>query len=388
MTPSRSFKVPATLHIGEQASAEAGPEAKRLGVRKALLVTDEILIKTGTIDPIAASLRNADIAYEIYSGVDKEPTLKHVEEGLAMVKEHQCDLLIGCGGGSPLDVAKAVSMMAVNPGKIQDYMGIDKVASKGLPLFAAPTTAGTGSEATMFTIITDTERDVKMLIGSPYLLPDLAIVDPSLTLKMPKGLTAATGLDALTHAIEAYVSRKAQPMTDVLALSAVRLITRHLPVAFANPDNMEARANTMIGSLQAGIAFSNASVALVHGMSRPVGALFHVPHGVSNAALLGVVMEFSLSGNTKRYADIARAMEVECIPDADDQTVALAGAAKVKELIAELQVPNLTALGVSRDKLDPVVDKMAEDALASGSPGNNPRLASKEEIVELYYAAL
>jgi alcohol dehydrogenase len=205
---------------------------------------------------------------------------------------------------------------------------------------------------------------------------------------MPKGLTAATGLDALTHAIEAYVSRKAQPMTDVLALSAVRLITRHLPVAFANPDNMEARANTMIGSLQAGIAFSNASVALVHGMSRPVGALFHVPHGVSNAALLGVVMEFSLSGNTKRYADIARAMEVECIPDADDQTVALAGAAKVKELIAELQVPNLTALGVSRDKLDPVVDKMAEDALASGSPGNNPRLASKEEIVELYYAAL
>jgi alcohol dehydrogenase len=311
-----------------------------------------------------------------------------VEEGLAMVKEHQCDLLIGCGGGSPLDVAKAVSMMAVNPGKIQDYMGIDKVASKGLPLFAAPTTAGTGSEATMFTIITDTERDVKMLIGSPYLLPDLAIVDPSLTLKMPKGLTAATGLDALTHAIEAYVSRKAQPMTDVLALSAVRLITRHLPVAFANPDNMEARANTMIGSLQAGIAFSNASVALVHGMSRPVGALFHVPHGVSNAALLGVVMEFSLSGNTKRYADIARAMEVECVPDADDQTVALAGAAKVKELIAELQVPNLTALGVSRDKLDPVVDKMAEDALASGSPGNNPRLASKEEIVELYYAAL
>ena len=183
-----------------------------------------------------------------------------------------------------MDVAKAISVLATNGNAIQDFMGFDKIPNKGLPVFAMPTTAGTGSEATMITIITDTLRNVKMLIGSPLLMPQAAFVDSTLTLKMPKGLTAATGLDALTHAIEAYVSVKAQPMTDVLALSAVGLIAENLPIAWRNPADREARAKTMLGALQAGIAFSNASVALVHGMSRPIGALFHVAHGVSNAA--------------------------------------------------------------------------------------------------------
>ena len=385
---TRTFNMPTTVHIGVNAAAEVGPAAARQGASRALLVTDQILIDTGTIEPVFASLRQAGIPVEIYAGVDKEPTLTHVEDGLDIIRRGRCDLVIGCGGGSSLDVAKAVSVMATNPGVIQQYMGADKVRQKGLPLFAVPTTAGTGSEATMFTIITDSEHDVKMLIGSPYLMPQVAFVDPGLTMAMPRGLTAATGLDALTHAIEAYVSRKAQPMTDVLALSAVGLIYRNLPKAWQQPDDLEARSQTMLGAFQAGIAFSNASVALVHGMSRPVGALFHVPHGISNAALLGVVMEFSLSGNPKRYADIARAMGVDCPAQADDATVAQAGADAVKGLIAALKVPGLQHLGVSREKLDPVVAKMAEDALASGSPGNNPRLASKQEIIELYYAAL
>ena len=248
-----------------------------------------------------------------------------------------------------------------------------------------PTTAGTGSEATLFTIITDTERDVKMLIGSPYLMPRVAIVDPQLTMGMPRHITAATGIDALTHAIEAYVSRKAQPMSDIMALSAVKLLYFNLPIAFAQPDNLEARSNTLLGALQAGIAFSNASVALVHGMSRPIGALFHVPHGVSNAALLGEVMEFSLSGNYARYADIAVAMGA---PRTDDITTAQIGAAKVRELVRQLEIPTLSKLGVSKEKLEPVAQKMAEDAIASGSPGNNPRIATKMEIVTLYYAAL
>jgi alcohol dehydrogenase len=208
-----------------------------------------------------------------------------------------------------------------------------------------------------------------------------------LTLDLPRKLTAATGLDALTHAIEAYVSVKAQPMTDVLALSAIKLISENLLLAWGDPRNREARASTMLGSLQAGIAFSNASVALVHGMSRPIGANFHVPHGVSNACLLGVVMDYSLEGNPQRYADIARAMGVEngC---QNTMGVAKVGAEKVKNLIRMLEVPTLSQLGVTVEKLEPVVEKMAEDAIASGSPGNNPRKPSKEEIVELYRAAL
>ena len=379
--------MPSKLHVGEGAAAYAGSEALRAGATKALVVTDKILIETGTVAPVLKSLKEARIAYEVYDGVDKEPTLQHVNDGLRIVREKKCDVLIGCGGGSPLDVAKAISVMATNPGEIQDYMGADKVNVKGLPLFAVPTTAGTGSEATMFTIITDTVNDVKMLIGSPLLLPSVAIVDPLLTMKMPRGLTAATGLDALTHAIEAYVSLKAQPMTDVLALSAIKLISRYLPTAWKNPDDTEARAQTMLGALQAGIAFSNASVALVHGMSRPIGALFHVPHGVSNAALLGVVMEFSLSGNMQRYADIACAMGVASADEAPEKA-AMKGAEKVKQIISDLEVPSLSKLGVTQEKLVPVVEKMALDAIASGSPGNNPRQASRDEIVQLYYNAL
>jgi len=380
------LRVPPTIRYGQGVAEAAGAEAKRFGVRKALIITDEFLLSSGAINVVTEALKSEGLEYSIYAGVDKEPTLAHVDECLARLKAEGGELLVACGGGSPIDVAKAVSAMAVNPGRIQDYMGADKFPREGLPIIAVPTTAGTGSEATAVTIITDTERDVKMLISSPRIMPKVALVDPLLTLKMPRGLTAATGLDALTHALEAYVSRKAQPMTDLLALSAIELIAKNLPLAWAEPDNLEARSKTMLGSLQAGMAFSNASVALVHGMSRPVGALFHVPHGVSNACLLGVVMDFSLPGNYQRYAKAARAMG---LPDLGDEVkTAESGAARVRAIIKELQVPSLTELGVSKNKLDPVVGKMAEDAMASGSPGNNPRLATKEEIIDLYYAAL
>lgn len=387
MIPSRPFRTPATIHFGEEAAANSGPEAKRLGARKALLMTDKVLAEVGAIDPVVKSLQGNGVEVVVFDGVNSEPDLSHVETGLKLLKEEQCDCIVACGGGSPIDAAKAVSIMATNSGNIEDYMGLDKFTVPGVPLMAVPTTAGTGSEATMFTIITDTSRDVKMLIGSPFLMPKIAIVDPLLTLDLPRKLTAATGLDALTHAIEAYVSVKAQPMTDVLALSAIKLISENLLLAWGDPRNREARASTMLGSLQAGIAFSNASVALVHGMSRPIGANFHVPHGVSNACLLGVVMDYSLEGNPQRYADIARAMGVEngC---QNTMGVAKVGAEKVKNLIRMLEVPTLSQLGVTVEKLEPVVEKMAEDAIASGSPGNNPRKPSKEEIVELYRAAL
>jgi alcohol dehydrogenase class IV len=387
MISSRVFRVPPTIHFGVNASAEAGAEVKRLGASKALLMTDKILMSAGVIQPVIDALNEAGVGVEIFDGVDAEPTLSHVQQGLDLFRKKGCDILIAAGGGSPIDAAKAVSVMSTNPGKIQDYMGLGKIPTPGVPLIAAPTTAGTGSETTVYTIITDTEKNVKMLIGSPFLMPAAALVDPLLTLKMPRGITAATGLDALIHAIEAYVSVKAQPMSDVMCLSAIGLLSEYLPQAWANPDNVEARTKTMLGAMQAGVAFSNSSVALVHGMSRPIGANFHVAHGISNAALLGVVMEFSLLGAPRRYAEIAKAMGVS-VDGLTPMEAAQRGANEVKRLVAQLEVPSLTALGVSREKLEPLVSKMADDAIASGSPGNNPRRPTKEEIISLYYAAL
>ncbi len=383
----RPFRMPSTVHFGENAAKEAGREARQLGAKKALFITDKILMKIGVVQAVLDSLSAADIEAVIFDGVDGEPTQDYVKKGLDIYLREKCDIIIAAGGGSSIDTAKAVRVMAANPGRIQDYMGIGKITKAGPPMIAIPTTAGTGSEASMFTIIADTENDVKMLIGSPVVIPTVALVDPVMTLKMPRALTAATGLDALTHAIEAYVSIKSQPMSDIMALSAIRLLGEFLPQAWANPDNLEARSRTLLGSFQAGVAFSNASVALVHGMSRPIGALFHIAHGVSNAALLGIVMEFSLMGSPDRYADIASALG-ESVEGLNPLEAAKRGADRVNRMIKMLEIPNLTQMGVNREKLEPVVSKMAEDALASGSPANNPRKATREEIIQLYYTAL
>jgi alcohol dehydrogenase class IV len=285
-----------------------------------------------------------------------------------------------------MDTAKAISALAMNPGKMSDFEGPNKIPRPGAPLMAIPTTAGTGSEVSQFTIITDTTRNVKMLIASPYVLPRVALVDPFMTLTMPQEITAATGLDALTHAIEAYVSVKGQPITDALALNAVKLIFGNLRQAWCNGSNVEARTHMMMGALEAGLAFSNASVALVHGMARPIGAYFHVPHGISNAALLPTVMEFSIPGNPRRYADIAEAMG-EITTGLSLLDAAYLSAKAVKRLNEDIKIPSLRGLGVDEKKFSSILDQMAADALASGSPGNNPRKATQQEIVELYRKA-
>ncbi len=294
-------------------------------------------------------------------------------------------MIIAVGGGSPIDTGKAIAALSSNPGRISDYMGANKIPKPCAPLVAIPTTAGTGSEVTPFTIITET--DVKMLISSPKILPTVAIVDPLMTVKMPRGITAATGLDALTHAIEAYVSVRAQPLTDTFALRAINLISGNIRAAYSHPDDLEARGNMLMGALQAGLAFANSSVALVHGMARPIGAYFHVAHGVSNAVLLPTVIEWSVPGNPNRYAEIAAAMgegtEGLTTDEAARRTVSA-----VRRLNADLQIPSLRGLGIDVARFESVVEKMAVDAIASGSPGNNPRKASSEEIVALYRRAL
>ncbi len=386
MFESRLFQMPAVIHFGSNSSSKAGSEAKRLNSHKALVVTDSALLQAGAVQPVLNSLLAADINVSVYDAVVTEPTLINVEEGLSLLRTEKCDVMVAVGGGSCIDTAKAISVMSTNPGGFGDYRGFDKFPSPGLPLIAVPTTAGTGSEATAFSVITDTDRNIKMSIGSPFLMPRIALVDPLLTMGMPKKLTAATGLDALTHAIEAYVSVKAQPMTDLMAISAMELLAEFLPRAWSNPEDLEARTMALLGALQAGIAFSNASVGLVHGMARPLGAYFHVPHGLSNAALLAVVMEFCLQGNPERYARIAKAIGVDTT-GLSPLEAAQVGTKKVKELVVALEVPTLKGLGVEKEKLNQTAGEMAEDAIASGAAANSPRVAKPEEIVDLYLAA-
>lgn len=385
MTQTYQFKTPSVIVNGPGAAKEVGSFAKGLG-KKALIVTDVALEKIGLLNDIKNSLEMAGISFAIYDKVVAEPTMDFTEEGLKNFKEVQAEILIAVGGGSPIDAAKGIAALATNPGKMSDFAGANKIPRSGAPLIAIPTTAGTGSEVSQFTIITDTTRDVKMLIASLNIMPRVALVDPLMTLTMPQKITAATGLDALTHAIEAFVSVKAQPITDTLALQAIRFIAGNIRQAWSNGDNVEARTNMMIGALQAGMAFSNSSVALVHGMARPIGAYFHIPHGISNAALLPTVIEFSIPGNPKRYAEIAEAMG-EITEGLSVLDAAYFAADAVERLNIDLKVPTLRELGVEEKKFNSGVEQMAVDAIASGSPGNNPRKATKGEIVELYRKA-
>ena len=385
MMSTYQFKTPSVIVNGPGAAKEVGSFAKGLG-KKALIVTDVALEKIGLLNDIKNSLEMAGISFAIYDKVVAEPTIDFAEEGQKIFKEVQAEFLIAVGGGSPIDAAKGIAALATNPGKMSDFAGANKIPRPGAPLIAIPTTAGTGSEVSQFTIITDTTRDVKMLIASLNIMPRVALVDPLMTLTMPQKITAATGLDALTHAIEAFVSVKAQPITDTLALQAIRFIAGNIRQAWSNGDNVEARTNMMIGALQAGMAFSNSSVALVHGMARPIGAYFHVPHGISNAALLPTVIEFSIPGNPKRYAAIAEAMG-EITEGLSVLDAAYLAADAVEGLNVDLKVPTLRELGVEEKKFNSIVEQMAADAIASGSPGNNPRKATQGEIVELYRRA-
>lgn len=385
-TKKTEFRLPPVVQVGPGTIENLGEEAARLG-KRALLVTDKNVRAAGQVDRAVASLEAAGVSYVIFDGVDHEPEDTFVDAGLKVYRESECDMTVAVGGGSPIDTAKAVAVMATNEGPITAYMGANKIPVEPAPIIACPTTAGTGSEITRNTIITDTKNDVKMLIASTRIIPRVAIVDPLLTLTVPAAVTAPTGIDALTHAIEAYVSKRATPVTDPLALEAIRIIGKYLRRSWANPDDLEARQQCMYAATIAGMAFSNSSVALVHGMARPLGALFHVTHGVSNAMLLPVVNAWSLIGAPERYAKVAEALG-ENVAGLTPVAAAKVGVEAVRQLCLDVRIPSVQSLGIDEGRFREVMSKMATDALASGSPNNNPRVASKDEIVELYQSLL
>lgn len=381
------FGIPSRILTGPGALSDLAREIKGLGASKPLVVTDPVMAKLPPVAKAQELIADAGLPWTAFTIVHPDPTMQNVVDGLAMLRRERCDSVVAVGGGSSIDCAKAIAVMATNEGSIRDYAGIGKIKSAGLPLIAVPTTAGTGSEVTRVCIISDTENDVKMLLIDPKLTPTVALVDPELTYSMPKDLTAATGVDALTHAIEAYVSVKHQPITDTLALSAIRRISGNLLTAYRTPDDAAARTETMQGSLEAGMAFTNSSVCLVHGMSRPIGACFHLPHGLSNAILLPVCVEYSLPGAPKRYSDVAVEMGLDV--DVDDPEAAgrtLVDA--LAKLNKDVGIGGPVDLGIDPAKWRELAPKMASDALASGSPNNNPRVPTQEEIVGLYLKLL
>lgn len=321
-----------------------------------------------------------------------DPTTSSVAAGLAAWRsapEHErCDCVVGVGGGSSIDTAKAIAVLALAPpsARMRDFK-VPHAPPAGLPIIAIPTTAGTGSEVTRVTIVTDDETSEKMLCMGFPLMPRAALVDYTLTLAMPFRLTADSGLDALCHAMEAFVSRRANPFSDAHALSAMRVIPSNLRAVCADLSrgrtNEAAREALMLAATHAGIAFSNASVTLIHGMSRPIGAFFHVPHGLSNAMLLPIVTSFSVAGARERYAECARAMGFARAADGDAVAIErlLEG---LQGLCAELRVPTPAAHGVDASKYAELLCTMARQAIASGSPANNPLVPTEEQIVDLY----
>jgi len=375
--------MPRLLHIGAGAVGEISTVLGRLGVRSPLIVTDGFMVSSGTLAKVTDRLDRAGLAWQVFSDTVPDPTDTVVEAGVAALKSGAYDGLVALGGGSPIDTAKAISVLAANGGKMRDYKVPNEIPKAGLPLIAIPTTAGTGSEVTRFTVITDTERDEKMLIMGLACCPAAAIVDYELTFSMPWRLTADTGIDSLTHAIEAYVSKRASPFTDGVAKSAMALIAKHIRTACREPSNPQAREAMMLGATQAGMAFSNSSVCLVHGMSRPIGAFFHVPHGLSNAMLLPEITAFSTPAALERYADCARAMGVAAGGEGNQSAVARL-VDELRALNADLKVPSPREYGIDAKRYTELMPTMASQALASGSPGNNPRVPTRDEIIELY----
>ncbi len=378
------FNIPSVNLLGVGAAKQAGEQAKKLGGKKALLVTDKGLVKLGVAADIQANLETAGLQVVLFDGAEPNPTDKNVEAGLKVYQDNGCDLIVSLGGGSSHDCAKALGVVATNGGSIRDYEGLFKITKPCPPKIAINTTAGTGSEMTFFCVITNTDTHVKMPIAGPQVTPTVAINDPLLMVGLPPALTAATGMDALTHAIEAYVSIIANPITDACALQAIELIGKYLRKAVANGQDLESRDRMAYAEFLAGMAFNNASVGCVHSMAHQLGGYYNLPHGVCNAILLPVVEQYNLIACPERFRDIAIAMgeNVEGLSDMDAAEKAIKC---MRRLSADVGIPaGIGGLGVKESDF-PV---LAENAFKDICTLTNPRLINVEKIAALYQAAM
>lgn len=358
----------------------------RLGKKKALVVTDAGLVKFGVAGKVTEVLDKAGIAYAIFSEVKPNPTVSNVKAGIDAFKKAEADFIIAIGGGSSMDTAKGIGIVINNP-EFSDIVSLEGCAptkNKSVPIVALPTTAGTAAETTINYVIIDEEKQKKMVCVDPNDIPAVAIVDAELMYSLPKSLTAATGMDALTHAIEGYITKAAWEMSDMFEIEAIRMIARYLPIAVEEPSNPEGRNGMAVAQYIAGMAFSNVGLGLVHGMAHPLGSLFDVPHGVANALLLPTIMEFNLPSSVKKYGEIARAMGVDTNGMTDEQA-AQAAVDAVRALAIKVGIPqHLSEIGISEKDIPALADQALSDVCTPG----NPREVTLDDIMALYRKVL
>ena len=377
------LNIPPRVLVGADTRSRVGQEAMDLGWSRVLVVSDPFHAESGSAGEIVRLLSDVGLEAAIHTGIDTEPDTEMIQLGLQQFNANKCDGIVAIGGGSVIDAAKTISVLAANGGDVGQYMGTDTVPELGVGIIALPTTSGTGSEATRVVVITNSKSKLKMSGRSIAYLPRVAILDYKLTMSMPKPLTAATGIDALTHAIEAYVSRLANDFTDLFALSAVKLIWDSIKQAWHDGTDEQARQNMLIGSFHAGIAFSNSSVGLVHSMSEPLGACFHVSHGLSNAMLLPAITEFSVHAAPSRYARIARCINPAAGSMTDEECCRKL-IDLLTELNRELQIPSPKSFGIDKATFEENMGKMSNDAAAAGSTANNPAVPDVNQIKQIY----
>ncbi|MCF7791777.1 MAG: iron-containing alcohol dehydrogenase [Victivallales bacterium] len=378
------FFIPNVSLMGVGCHSGTGEELYSRGCKKTLIVTDKGIAAAGLVNKFVHILKDSGIESEVFDGTVPNPTDKNVEEGVEIYKKSNCDSILTLGGGSPHDCGKGIATIVTNGGKIADYEGLNKL-SKRMPTFVAVnTTAGTASEMTRFAVITDTSRHIKMVIVDWKITPDVAINDPEIMVGMPPALTAATGMDALTHAVEAYVSLGATPVTDACALEAISLVSQYLRAAVANGEDMEARDKMAYAEYLAGMAFNNAGLGYVHSMAHQAGGIYDLPHGVCNAIILPHVERFNMIANIDKFVDIAVAMgeNIDGLAARDAAEIAIES---IQALAADVGIPaGLGELGVEEEKLK----LMAENAMKDACAPANPRSATLEEIIEIYKSAL
>jgi alcohol dehydrogenase len=381
---SSTFYMPSLNVMGSGSLAEAVNYIKAQGFKKGLIVSDHVLNKIGVVKGFTDLLDQQQIASIVFDRAQPNPTVGNVNDGLAVLKQHSCDFVVSLGGGSPHDCAKGIALVASNGGEIADYEGLDQSKKPQMPLIAINTTAGTASEITRFAIITDEKRHVKMAIVDKHTTPVLSVNDPSLMVGMPASLTAATGMDALTHAIEAYVSTAATPITDAVALKAITLIQQNLATAVSNGEDINAREQMAYAQFMAGMAFNNASLGYVHAMAHQLGGFYDLPHGVCNAVLLPHVQRYNAQVCPERLRDIASSMGVDVSTMSAEQG-ANAAIAAIEKLASQVGIPaGLEELGAKTSDIAMLADNALKDVCGL----TNPKQASHEEICQIFHAAM
>lgn len=378
------YELPTAIEFGNGAARLLPEHVRSLGGSKVLIAADPGVVRAGVADRLTAVLDDAGIGHALFTDIQSDPDIESVEKGVQIAKSEGCDLVVGVGGGSSLDIAKAIGIMLTNDGHIRDYVGIGKVVRPAAPVIAIPTTAGTGSEITIWSVLSDKTSRSKLSVGSVYNCPKLALCDPELTLTLPPLITAATGMDALTHALESYVNKAAQPISEGLAVQAMKMIARSLSVAVAQGDNLDARHDMLLASLLAAMAFNSTRLGISHALALPLGSHCRIPHGTVNAILLPEVMQYNLPGNLLKFAEIATLFG-EKIDRLSVREAAERSVAAIRQLKQDIGLTvTLSDFGLREEQLDLI----AQEAMQSGNIPVNPRQPTPEDLKNICRAAM